>query len=319
MKIALLEPLRVSQPTIDKLALPLRKLGHDFIAYDSKAKTSEELFARSKACEVVMIANTPYPREVISRLTQTRLINVAFTGVDHVDMSACREKGIKVCNAAGYSNQAVAEQAIGMALSLYRHLNKSDQTIRLGNAFLGPMMGQEIKGKTVGIVGTGAIGLATARLFKAFGAQLLGYNRTQKTEALAMGMTYCSLDTLLAKSDIVSVHLPATVETKHLLDAHAFRRMKKSAIFLNLARGAIVDNYALACALNAGELAGAGIDVFETEPPLPDDYPLLSAHNCLLTPHTAYLTQEAMLHRAQIAFDKTLAYVEGKAVNYMLS
>ena len=315
MKIALLEPLRVPESTIEELAKPLKDEGHEFVYYAEKTTDPEELYERSQDADIVMIANTPYPAEVVERLDQLKLINVAFTGVDHVAMETASDKGIKVCNAAGYSNQAVAELSVGMALELFRSIKQGDQDVRKGSDFPGLIQGRELHGKTVGVIGTGSIGLQTARLYKAFGVELLGYNRSEKEEAKELGMTYVSLDELLERSDVITVHLPATEETKHLLGAEQFDKMKESAIIINVARGPIFDNEALAQALNDGKIAGAGIDVYDMEPPLPDDYPLLSAKNTILTPHIGYLTDEAMLIRAEIAFDNTLAFIKGEPEN----
>lgn len=315
MKISLLEPLRVPKEYIEELAKPLIDAGHEFVYYDEKTTDPNELYERSKDSEVVIIANNPYPKEVIEKLTTTKLINVAFTGVDHVDGASAKEKGIKIANASGYATQAVAELSIGLVLSVYRAINQGDTDIRKGEAFPGLIQGQEIHGKTVGIVGTGTIGIQTAKLFKAFGAKLLGYNRSKKQEAIDMGIEYVSLDTLIETSDIISVHLPMTEDTKHLLGKPELEKMKESAIIINVARGPIIDNEALADALANKTIAGAGIDVFDMEPPIADDYPLLKVQNAVLTPHVGFLTDEAMLMRAQIVFDNVLAYINGEEKN----
>lgn len=312
MKIAVLEPLNIPDRLLDDLVQPLRALGHEIVWYADRAKNATTLLQRSIDSDIVIIGNTSYPASVIMQLERTKLIDVAFTGVDHVDLEACVRKGIMVCNASGYATQAVAEQTIGMTLALYRHLIQCDGAIRLANRYAGVSMGQEIAGKTVGIVGTGAIGMATARLFHAFGASLLGFNRSVHSEAKTLGMRYCGLNELLTSSDIVSVHLPQTRETYHLLNAEALSHMQPHAVLINVARGSVIDAKALAEALRAGQIAGAAIDVFDNEPPLSYDHPLLHAPNCLLTPHTAYRTQEAMKKRATIAFANALAFVESK-------
>lgn len=137
MKISLLEPLRVPKEYIEELAKPLIDEGHEFVYYDEKTTDPDELYERSKDSEVVIIANNPYPQEVIEKLTTTKLINVAFTGVDHVDGASAKEKGIKIANASGYATQAVAELSIGLALSVYRAINQGDTDVRKGEAFPG--------------------------------------------------------------------------------------------------------------------------------------------------------------------------------------
>lgn len=314
MKIALLEPLRVPEARINELAQPLIDAGHEFAYYPDKTTDPNELYERSKDADIVMIANNPYPAEVIERLENTKFINVAFTGFDHVNSKASKDKGIAIANASGYATTAVAELALGLTLDLFRAITKGNDDIRNAN-FPGPFQGREIKGKTVGIVGTGHIGLETAKLFKAFGANLIGYNRSEKQEAKDLGVELVELDELLQRADIVSVHLPLNDETKNLLNKDKLSLMKESAVMINVARGPIIDDAALADLLNGGKIAGAGIDVFDGEPPLPADYPLLSAKNAILTPHVGFLSDEAMELRAQIAFENTQAFINGKPQN----
>ncbi|MFE2774806.1 2-hydroxyacid dehydrogenase [Aerococcus urinaeequi] len=314
MKIALLEPLRVPEARINELAQPLIDAGHEFTYYPDKTTDPNELYERSKDADIVMIANNPYPAEVIERLENTKFINVAFTGFDHVDSKASKDNGIAIANASGYATTAVAELALGLTLDLFRAITKGNDDIRNAN-FPGPFQGREIKGKTVGIVGTGHIGLETAKLFKAFGANLIGFNRSEKQEAKDLGVELVELDELLQRADIVSVHLPLNDETKHLLNKDKLSLMKESAVIINVARGPIIDDAALADLLNDGKIAGAGIDVFDGEPPLPADYPLLSAKNAILTPHVGFLSDEAMELRAQIAFENTQAFINGKPQN----
>lgn len=314
MKIALLEPLRVPEARINELAQPLIDAGHEFTYYPDKTTDPNELYERSKDADIVMIANNPYPAEVIERLENTKFINVAFTGFDHVNSKASKDKGIAIANASGYATTAVAELALGLTLDLFRAITKGNDDIRNTN-FPGPFQGREIKGKTVGIVGTGHIGLETAKLFKAFGADLIGYNRSEKQEAKDLGVELVELDELLQRADIVSVHLPLNDETRHLLNKDKLSLMKESAVIINVARGPIIDDAALADLLNEGKIAGAGIDVFDGEPPLPADYPLLSAKNAILTPHVGFLSDEAMELRAQIAFENAKAFIDGKPQN----
>lgn len=310
MKVTLIEPLRVPKETIDNLAQPILDKGHEFVSYDEKTTDPAELYERSKDADVLMIANNPLPNEVIEKLDQTKLINVAFTGLDHVGSQAA-DKGIKVINAAGYSDQSVSELVIGLTLNVYRKIAQGNQDIRKAD-FPGMIQGQEIKGKTLGIIGTGNIGIETARLFKAFGANVLGHSRTEKDEAKELGLTYVSLDELLKQSDIVSIHLPLNDGTKNTLSKEKLALMKETAILINCARGPIIDNDALADQLNNGKLAGAGIDVFDMEPPIPSDYALLHAKNAVLTPHVAYLTDEAMVNRAHIVFNNTVKFLDGE-------
>ncbi|HLR91485.1 MAG TPA: 2-hydroxyacid dehydrogenase [Atopostipes sp.] len=314
MLIKLLEPLNVPESLIEELAEPIKEAGHEFVYYDEKTTDVEELAERSADADIVMIANNPYPKEAFEDAENLEFINVAFTGVDHVDQKAAKEQGIKIANAAGYSDTSVAELVIGLTLDVYRKISLGNETIREDDQ-VEIVQGNEIKGKTVGIIGTGNIGLETAKLFKGFGANLIGYNRSEKEEAKELGLAYVSLDELLKQSDIVSVHLPLNDETKNTLSREKLSLMKPEAIIINAARGPIIDNDALAELLNDGKIAGAGIDVFDMEPPIPEDYPLLSAKNAVLTPHVAFLTDESMVNRAHIAFENIEKYLEGNPQN----
>lgn len=314
MKIKLLEPLNVSEELIQELAQPLEEAGHEFVYYDGKTTDGEELAERSHDADIVMIANNPYPAEAFADAKNLELINVAFTGVDHVDQAAASERDIQIANASGYANTAVSELVIGLTIDVLRKISFGNESVREG-ADVETYQGSEIKDKTVGIIGTGSIGLEVAKLFKAFGANLLGYNRSEKDEAKELGLDYVSLDELLEKSDIVTVHLPMNDETENILSREKLALMKDSAVLINAARGPIIDNDALADLLNEEKIAGAGIDVFDMEPPLPEDYPLLHAKNAILTPHVAYLTDEAMVKRAHIAFENVEQYLEGNPQN----
>lgn len=314
MNISLIEPLGVSKDMISELSAKMISAGHKFTYYDTKTTDISELQKRSEGQDIVMIANNPYPEEVVRGADCLKLLAVAFTGIDHVATAACREKDIMVCNCAGYSNVCVSELCIGMAIDLLRFVNEGDRAVREGRTSQG-LCGREICGKKVGIIGCGQIGFMTAKLFKAFGATVYAYARHEREEVKREGIEYVPLDTLLSECDIVSLHLPNNAETRGLISKEKIALMKKSAVFINCARGPIVDNKALADALNGGEIAGAAIDVFDCEPPIPSDYPLVNSRNTLLTPHVAFLSEEAMVRRARIEFDNVYAYLEGAPQN----
>ena len=314
MKISLLEPLGVSEDLIRELSAPIVAKGHEFVYYPKKTTDPEELKKRSEGCEVVMIANNPYPNEVVDAADELKLLNVAFTGIDHVGTDACKKKGVTVCNAANYSNETVAELVIGMTINLLRKIDECNDIVRKGGTSAG-LAGREISGRTVGIIGTGRIGMITAKLFLAFGAKVIAYSKTEKPEVKALGIEYVSLEDLMRRSDIVSLHTPNNATTRGLISREMIDLMKPTAIFINCARGPIIDDKALADALNESRIAGAGVDVFNIEPPLGDDQPLLHAKNCLLTPHVAFLSEESMIRRAHIAFDNTMAYLDGHPEN----
>ena len=314
MNIVLMEPLQISPELLETLSEPLRRAGHGFTSYDTKARDQEEMLRRVRGQDVAIIANTPFPEEVARGADRLKCLDVAFTGIDHVARDACREKGILVCNCAGYSDQPVAEMTVGMALALLRRLPWADRAVRAGGGS-GGFMGREIAGRRVGVVGTGRIGCRVIRLFQAFGAQVAASSRTVRPEAAEMGVSYLPLDELLAQSDIVTLHVPATPQTRGLIGARELALMGPGSLLINCARGPVVDPIALRDALNRGTIAGAAVDVYDQEPPLPADHPLLEAKNLLMTPHTAYYTQEAMERRARIAFANAEAFLAGAPQN----
>ena len=314
MKISLLEPIGISQAVLDELSQGLKDRGHEFCYYDTKTTDVEELKKRTAGCDIVMIANNPYPAEVIESADALKMISVAFTGIDHIGVQACRDKDIMICNAAGYSNQTVAELVIGMAIDGLRNVAKANEVVRKGGTSAG-IGGREICGRTVGIIGLGKIGLGGGKLFLAFGAKVIAYNRSQSEEAKALGIEYKSLEEVLSESDIVSLNMPLNDSTRGFISADKIALMKPDAVFINCARGPIVDNEALAKALNEDKLGFACLDVFDMEPPIPEDYPMLHAKNTLLTPHQAFISEESMIRRAKIVFDNVYQYLDGAPVN----
>ncbi len=314
MKIVQVESLGVSKQELEEAKQEFEKLGHQYIYYTDIPKGEEELIARMKDADIVNISNIKLSARVIESCPNLKYLNVAFTGVDHVDLECCKRHGIKVSNAAGYSTEAVSELAVGLAVALMRNFSQMDgNTRKLGNR--NNFLGTELCGKTVGIVGTGAIGLATARIFKAFGCKIQAYSRTQKN---IDGISYTTLDELFAKSDIISLHIPANAQTKGLISKDLLSKMKSTAIIINTARGPVMDNAALAELLKNGKIAGAGIDVYETEPPLPENHPLLSAPNTILLPHVGYASKEAMQKRYVIVKSNLHSYLEGRQENVIL-
>lgn len=317
MKIVVLEPLAVGEEELREIAKPIIDKGHDLVIYNDKSSDSQVLKERVRDCDVLVIANSPLRREIIEAAKNLKMISVAFTGYDHVDLEVCKERGIVVCNAAGYSTHSVAELAYGLMVALLRKVVPLDKVTRDGGTMAGYRQ-NDLYGRTLGVVGTGAIGKKVASLGLAFGCKVLAYNRSHDDELVAQGVEYMDLDNVLKESDIVTVHLPLTDETRGLISEDKFKLMKKDALLINTARGPVVDNEALAKALNEGWIAGAGIDVFDMEPPLPSDYPLLGAKNAVLTPHIGFATEEAMVRRAHIAFTNVDKWMEGSPQNVVL-
>lgn len=316
MKIVLLESLGIPAELLKSYADKLEAKGHTFAAYEKNTDAQVQI-DRAQDADVIMIANMPLKGEVIRACKNLKFINVAFTGVDHVDLAAAKEMGVKVSNASGYSTQSVAELALGMMLSLLRNVLQVEERCRAGKTKDG-LVGTELRGKTVGIVGAGAIGQNTGRLCKAFGCKVIAYNHRPKQAAEGTIDEFVDLDTLTRESDIISLNCPLNDSTRGMFDFGRIAMMKKTAILINVARGPVVDSRALADALNEGRIAGAGIDVFETEPPLDVNHPLLHTPNTIVTPHVAFASKESMALRAQIVFDSLDSFLAGKQVNVIL-
>ena len=301
MNIVCVESLGISRERFESLKAHYSAMGHDFTYYMDRREDEATLADRMRDADVAVISNIKLPAAVLSQCPKLRYLSVAFTGLDHIDLAYCREHGIKVQNAAGYSTTAVSELAVGMMLDLLRNIVTLNEKIRQGGS-RGTFLGRELRGKTVGIVGTGAIGTATARLLVAFGAKVIAWSRTERPEVKALGVEYMPLDDLLRQSDIVSLHVPLCDETRGLIGERELALMKPTAMLVNTARGPVCDIAAVGRALIESRIAGAAFDVFEHEPPLPIDHLLLSTNRCLVTPHVAFATEESFAARADIVF-----------------
>lgn len=299
MKIVAVEPIGISRQRAEELVERYAAKGCDFVVYPDRKEDEQTLVERMKDADVVIVSNIRLSREVLEQCPKLKFLNVAFTGLDHIDQDYCREKGIVIRNASGYATQAVAELAVGLMLDVYRKITPFDASTRNLQG-RNNILGRELHGKTVGLVGTGAIGLRTAEILKAFGCRLLAYSRTERQEALDMGIEYTTLEDLMQRSDIISLHTPLTAQTKGLISREMLELCKPSAIIINTARGAVIDNEVLAEMLNKGCISGAGIDVYEYEPPLQSNHPLLSAKNVVLLPHVAFATEESFSIRVDI-------------------
>lgn len=299
MKIVAVEPIGISAERAKEIERDLAPKGYEFVWYGDRKEDAATLVERMQDAEIVIVSNIPLPAEVLSKCPKLQFLNVAFTGLDHIDLNYCETHQIRVKNASGYATQAVAELAVGLMIDVLRQITRLDGSIRKGG-IRGAFLGRELRGKTVGIVGTGAIGIRTAQLLQAFGCEVIAWSRTQRTEVIGMGISYVSLEDLMRRSDIISLHVPMTPETNGLISRELLSLCKPTAILINTARGKVVDMNALADALRDGRMAGAGVDVYEKEPPLPQDHPLLNAPNCVLVPHVGYATREAFDDRIEI-------------------
>jgi D-3-phosphoglycerate dehydrogenase len=296
MKIVFLEPLGLKVEQIDVACMGLKKAGHEVVIYPDRNENLDELKRRAKDAEILVESNIPLRKDFLDACPKLKMLSIAFTGLDHIDMEECQRRGIVVKNAAGYSTEAVAELAIAMMIDVYRKVIEND-TITRQCQRKGLMPGREIVGKTVGIIGMGNIGQRVAKLANAFGCKVLAWNRTQKQ---VEGVTFVDKETLLKESDIVTLHIALNAETRDFITEKDFALMKSSAILINTARGPVVNEQALAHALKDGKIAGAATDVYGSEPPLKQDNPLFGAPNLIMLPHIGFATEEAFVLRLGI-------------------
>jgi phosphoglycerate dehydrogenase-like enzyme len=300
MIIKIIEPIGESEDQIRaRIGDLLDEGGHRLLLCDTRGLKDAEVINVIKDAEVLLLSNRPLSRDVINACPKLKLMCVAFSGVDHVDQEACKKRGIVLHNAAGYALHAVSELAFGMMIALFRRIIVANARARAGGTNEG-LLGHELFGKTLGIVGCGHIGLQVARLGNAFGCHVLGFD-PHVVHVGDVVIEQVQLDELLTRSDIVSLHLPLTPETRSFIGREQLAKMKRTAILINTARGPVVDQPALIEALVQNQLAGAGLDVFDLEPPLPSNHPILATPNTVLTPHIGFETAEAMLAKANIA------------------
>jgi len=279
----------------------------------------EEALPRAQGAEVLLTNKTRISGRLIAELPALRYIGVLATGFDIVDVAAARERGIPVTNVPAYGTRSVAQMVFAHILNLTQHVAQHAQSVSQGGwgkakdfcYWESPLI--ELAGLTMGVVGFGQIGRAVAELAGAFGMEVVFSARTIPPAAPA-GATPVSLDDLLRRSDVVSLHVPLTDETARMINAERLALMKPTAFLINTARGALIDEQALAEALNSQAIAGAGLDVLAKEPPRPD-HPLLHAKNCFVTPHIAWATRAARARLLDVAVNNIAAFLKGTPQN----
>lgn len=294
---------------------PLEALGRVTV-YDSTP--ADCVVKRAQNAEALIVNRIVLNRAVLDALPKLRYIGTLATGYNTIDVRAAREKGVTVCNVPLYCVETVAQLTLALLLALCNRVEQLSAVTRSGGwndaveatHTTAPIL--ELSGKTLGILGFGNIGRAVAQLGLALGMRVLVHSRTQR--ALPAGCTWCGFETLFETADVVSLHCPLTDETRGIVGASVLARMKPTALLINTARGALVDENALADALNSGRLAGAGLDVMAEEPPRPD-HPLLTAKNCLITPHIAWASREARLRLIDAVAGNLRAFLAGQPVN----
>lgn len=289
----------------------------EFGSYTFYERTAgEELTIRRIGdADIILLNKTPITKDVLAACPSVKLICVLATGYNVVDCEAAAKRGIPVCNVPGYGTNAVAQFTFALLLELCNRVGLHSDSVHSGEwtacpdfcYWKTPQM--ELYGKTFGIIGYGTIGRAVGRIAEAMGMRVLACSRTHYE-----GTEYVSLDRLLAESDIVSLHAPLFPETRHIICAENIAKMKDGAILLNTARGPLIDEAAVADALHSGKLRGAAMDVVDAEP-IPACSPLLTAPNCIITPHMAWAPLEARQRILDITADSIRAFLRGERKN----
>lgn len=290
----------------------------DYTVYDRTP--ADKVIERAKGANILIINKTVVTKEILDALSpDLEYIGLQSTGYNVVDCEYARKLGVTVCNIPSYSTNAVAQLVFAFILQITNEVTLHADAVRNGEwcrcedfcFWKKPLT--ELAGKTIGIIGFGAIGQKVAQISKAFDMKILAYNPRPKSAA-DLDVVFTDMDTLLKKSDIITCHCPLTSETKGLINAENIAKMKNSAIFINTSRGPVVDEKALADALNSSKIRAAGLDVLETEPARTDN-PLLTAKNCYITPHIAWAALETRARLLKILEENLEAYISGKPQN----
>ena len=310
MKIVVVDHIYLEKEHIEKL----RSIG-DLEIFSEPPKTPDGLKERVKSADIVIVGWSDMTRNVIDSAKKLKMISIWATTCHYADLEVAKERGLVVSHVPGYATEAVAEHAFALLLAAIRKLPLADRHVRKGDFDWRPFGGSELAGKTLGLIGTGAIGCRVAELAKAFKMQILAYDKYPNLKkAEEVGMKYVDLHTLLKESDIVTLHVTLTSETERLIGKKEMEAMKNGAVLINTSQGKVIDEKALIDALKSGKISFAGIDVFEEEPPSKDN-PLFKLDNTILSPHVGFHTIEAAKRCTDICIDNVLKFLEGHPQN----
>ncbi len=266
------------------------------VAFAEASLRGDELVRACEGAEAIStFITTPFPREVIAKLPSLKILCTRSVGVDHIDVDVCREKGIVVCNVPDYGSHVIAEHVFALLLSTLRRIREGDERVHGGTFDYHGLRGVALKGKTLGILGTGKIGRAVARIAHGFDMKILATDRcrTLLLES-SYGVQYVSFLRLLQESDILTLHVPATKGTEHLFDGAAFHAMKDGVILVNTARGSLISSAALLGALRSGKVRHALLDVLEHEDNFRENEELIRHPSVVTTPHVAFYADDSM-------------------------
>jgi D-3-phosphoglycerate dehydrogenase len=314
MKIVVVDHVYLEEEHVKKL----RTLG-DLEVFKNPPKTAEELEERIKTADIVIVGWSHLTKEVIDSAKQLRMISIWATTCHYADLEAAEKRGIVVTHVPAYATEAVAEHAFALLLAAARKLTLADEHVRKGDFDWRPFGGRELTGKTLGLIGTGAIGCRVAEIARVFKMRVLGYDKYPNLKrAEEIGMEYVDLHTLLNESDVVSLHVTLTPETEKLLGREEIESMKKGVFIVNTSQGKVIDEKALIEGLKSGKIAFAGLDVFDEEPPLKDN-PLFRLSNVVLSPHVGFHTLEAAKRCTDTCIDNVVKFLEGHEQNVCAS
>ncbi len=310
MKIVVADPIYLPEEYYNKL----QGIG-ELHVFDTIPLSLDEFIERIKDADVVLVGRYGFPVEAFSHARNLKMISVWQTGYDHIDLGLATENGVIVSNVPGYAFDAVAELVFAFALNLSRKVHVADTKIRKGVFDWRDYVGNQLMGKTIGVIGTGNIGIRVIQIAHGFNMNVLSMTPHPSPEKeKRLGAKFVDLDTLLSESDIVSLHVPLTPATEKMIGRAELAKMKPTSILINTSRGKVVDESALIECLRDGKIKGAGLDVFENEP-LTQDSPLMELDNAVLTPHIAFLSQESLEECTYICVENVEKFAEGKPQN----
>ncbi|MDH5390359.1 MAG: hydroxyacid dehydrogenase [Candidatus Bathyarchaeota archaeon] len=305
MKIVIVDHIYLEEEHIKKL-----RSFSDLEIFEEPPKKPDELKERIRAADIVIVGWTNLTKNIIDSAKKLKMISIWATTCHYVDLEAARERGIVVTHVPGYATEAVAEHAFALLLAAIRRLPSADKHVRTGDFDWRPFGGSELAGKTLGIIGTGAIGCRVAEIAKAFKMQILGYDKYPNLKkAEEIGMKYVDLYTLLKESDFITLHVTLTSETEGLIGKKEIEVMKKGAVIINTSQGKVINEKDLINALKSSKLSYAGLDVFEEEPPAKGN-PLFKLDNVILSPHIGFHTVEAAKRCTDICIDNVVKFLE---------
>jgi D-3-phosphoglycerate dehydrogenase len=310
MNIVVVDHVYLEEEHISKL----RSIGN-LKVFEQPPRSADDLKRRIAGADVVVVGWNKLTKDVIDSAKKLKMISIWATSCHYADVQAAKEKGITVTHVPGYATEAVAEHTFALMLAAARRLLSADKHVRKRGFDWRPFGGVELRGKTLGIIGTGSIGCRVAEISKGFEMQVLGYDKYPNViKCRELGIKHVDLHTLLRSSDFISLHVTLTPDTERLLGEKEFKTMKEGAVIINTSQGKVIHEKALIKALKSGRISYAGLDVFEEEPPSKDN-PLFRLDNTVLSPHVGFHTFEAVKRCTDICVDNIVKFLEGYPQN----